>query len=203
MNQRQKVIQAEKELAKLDPKLGALIEFQKPIFFEPRTDYFFSLCRSIIGQQVSLAAAAAIFKRLEDATKLNPKKVTALSEEQAKAIGLSRQKLSYIRDLALHFVENPNVYEHLERLSDEEVIEELTAIKGIGVWTAQMFLIFSLTRLDVFAPDDVGLQRALMKLYDWKTLPPKRDLATFAERWRPYRTVASWHLWHSLHNTPV
>lgn len=190
-------------MQRLDPQLGALIEFQKPLFHAPRTDYFFSLCRTITGQQVSLASAVAIFDRLEAVTQLNPKKVAALTEEQAKAIGLSRQKMAYMHDLAEHFIANPKVYDHLERLSDEQAIEELTAIKGIGPWTAQMFLIFSLTRLDVFAPDDAGLQRAMLRLYGWETLPPRADLAAHAERWRPYRTVASWHLWHSLHNTPI
>ncbi len=200
---RQVVKVAEDSLKKLDPVLRKLIELQKPIFFEPRSDYFFSLCRTIVGQQVSVAAAATIFARLEDATGLDPKIVAELSEEQIKAIGLSRQKSAYIRDLAQHFVTNPKVYEHLEHLDDEQVIAELTAIKGIGVWTAQMFLIFSLTRLDVFAPDDAGLQRAMMQLYGWQELPSKHDLAKHAERWRPYRTVACWHLWHSLHNTPA
>ncbi len=194
---------AEVELEGLDPVLGKLIGLQKPIFFEPRADYFFSLCRTIVGQQVSVAAAATIFARLEEATGLDPKKVVRLSDEEVKAIGLSRQKSMYIRDLAQHFVSNPKVYEHLEHLDDEQVIAELTAIKGIGVWTAQMFLIFSLTRLDVFAPDDAGLQRAMLQLYGWQELPSKHDLATHAERWQPYRTIASWHLWHSLHNTPA
>jgi len=104
--------------------------------------------------------------------------------------------------LAQHFVANPRVYDHLDQLSDDEVIAELTAIKGIGVWTAQMFLMFTLLRPDVFAPDDIGLQRAMKLLYGWEAIPPKRELEAFAERWRPYRTVASWHLWESLNNTP-
>src|SRR5690606_14972068 len=107
-----------------------------------------------------------------------------------KAIGLSRQKASYIRDLAQHFVENPSVYTHLEKMSDEEVIAELTAVKGIGVWTAQMFLMFTLSRPDVFAPDDAGLQRAILQLYKWDALPPKKELVIVAEQWKPYRTVA-------------
>jgi DNA-3-methyladenine glycosylase II len=197
------VQKAEDALQKMDPKLGTLIEFQKPIFFEPRRDYFFSLCRTIVGQQVSLPSAIAIFSRLEKATQLDPQKVASLTEDQMKAIGLSRQKVAYITDLAQHFIKNPKIYEHLEQLGDEEVIKELMAVKGIGKWTAQMFLIFSLTRLDVFAPDDVGLQRAIMQLYDWKELPSKDKLETIAEQWHPYRTVASWHLWHSLHNTPA
>lgn len=202
MDQGKRIEQAEEELMLLDPKLGRLIELQKPIVHAPRTDYFFSLSRSIVGQQVSVASASAIFSRLENATDLNPQAVAELSDEATKIIGLSRQKTKYLRDLALHFVENPNIYEHLGSLSDEEVITELTAIKGIGVWTAQMFLMFTLTRLDVFAPDDVGLQRAMVHLYGWNSVPAKSELEQVADGWRPYRTIACWHLWKSLHNTP-
>lgn len=194
--------EAEARLLKLDAKLGQLIEMQKPLLYKPRTNYFFSLCRSIVGQQVSVAAAATIFGRLEAATGIDPKKIAAMSEEQVKAVGLSRQKAGYIKDLAQHFVDNPDVYNHLSRLSDEEVIADLTAVKGIGIWTAQMFLMFTLVRLDVFAPDDMGLQRAMKNLYGWKQTPTKQKLEKTADKWRPYRTVACWHLWQSLRNTP-
>jgi len=194
--------QAETALQKLDPVLGAVIELQKPIVRAPRSDYFFSLCRSIIGQQVSVAAASAIFARFESHTNLKPESVLYLDEGAGKEIGLSRQKLSYLRDLASHFVENPEIYAHLEKASDEEVIADLTKVKGIGVWTAQMFLMFTLLRLDVFAPDDVGLQTAMKRLYNWETLPPRKELEKFAERWQPYRTIACWHLWQSLNTTP-
>src|SRR3972149_10447170 len=194
----QRIREAEAKLPELDPKLGQLIELQKPLIHKPRTNYFFSLCRSIVGQQVSVAAAVTIFGRLEAATDIDPKKITKLSEDQIKVIGLSRQKSSYIKDLAQHLVDNPEVYNHLDQLSDEEVIADLTAVKGIGVWTAQMFLMFTLVRLDVFAPDDIGLQRAVKKLYGWKSNPSKEKLEKTAELWRPYRTVACWHLWHSL-----
>lgn len=197
-----KIATAEGKLQKLDPKLGELIELQKPLIYKPRTNYFFSLCRSIVGQQVSVAAAATIFGRLEAATDIDPKKITKLSEDQIKAIGLSRQKAGYIKDLAQHFVDNPEVYNHLGQLSDEEVIADLTAVKGIGEWTAQMFLMFTLVRLDVFAPDDIGLQRAMKQLYGWKAAPNREKLEKTAAIWRPYRTVACWHLWQSLQNTP-
>jgi DNA-3-methyladenine glycosylase II len=197
-----KIAKAEYRLQKLDAQLGRLIKLQKPLVHKPRSNYFYSLSRSIVSQQVSVAAAATIFGRLEAATDLDPNKVAALNEEQVKAIGLSRQKAGYIKDLARHFIDNPKVYNHLGKLPDDEVIAELTAVKGIGVWTAQMFLMFTLVRLDVFAPDDVGLQRAMMQLYGWRNLPPKAQLEKTAERWRPYRTVACWHLWQSLDNKP-
>lgn len=202
MANRKEVERAERELAKLDPKLGELIELQKPIFNAPRTNYFLSLCRSIVSQQVSVAAAATIFGRLEDVTNLQPAKIAKLTGAQIKKIGLSRQKAGYIKDLAGHFLDNPKIYNHLGQLSDEEVIADLTAVKGIGVWTAQMFLMFTLVRLDVFAPDDIGLQRAMKRLYGWKKVPDKKRLEKVAAKWRPYRTVACWHLWRSLNNTP-
>lgn len=196
------IANAETELIKLDPVLGKLIELQKPIVYEPRTDYFFSLCRAIVGQQVSVAAAAAIFGRLEQATKIDPIAIVELSDDEIKAIGLSRQKTSYIHDLAEHFIDDPKIYNHLDKLSDDEVIEDLTKIKGIGVWTAQMFAMFTLGRLDIFAVDDIGLQRAIKQLYGWTDKPSKDKFTEAADKWRPYRTVACWHLWKSLRNTP-
>src|SRR3989344_458209 len=115
-----KIRHAETELARNDKKLGALIELQKPLIHKPRTNYFFSLCRSIVGQQVSVAAATTIFGRLEAATDIDPLKVAKLSEKQIKTIGLSRQKVGYIKDLAQHFIDNHKVYNHLGQLSDEE-----------------------------------------------------------------------------------
>jgi DNA-3-methyladenine glycosylase II len=194
--------EAEDKLEKIDPVLERLIKLQKPIIHRERKDYFYSLCSSIIGQQVSVAAAAAIFGRFEEATNCDPIKVLSLKDEEMRAIGLSRQKTSYIRDVAQHFAEDPDVYKHLDKLSDEEVIKELVEIKGIGPWTAQMFLMFTLVRLDVFAPDDVGIQRAMKQLYNWDELPDRDELIKIADKWRPYRTVACWHLWKSLNNSP-
>ncbi len=150
-----------------------------------------------------MASASAIFGRLEVATDLDPASVAALADESARAIGLSRQKTAYVRDLARHFVDNPDLYGHLDQSSDEEVIAELTIIKGIGVWTAQMFLMFTLRRLDVFAPDDIGLQRAMKQLYGWDSVPSRRELEAASDRWRPHRTVASLHLWQSIETTPA
>lgn len=182
--------------------MAVLIERNGSISREPRTDYFESLCRSIIGQQISVKAAAAILGRFEEATDMDALRAVALSEEQSRAIGLSGQKHKYIHDLAEHFVRDSMVFDHLDTLSDDDVIAELTKVKGIGVWTAQMFLMFTLVRPDVFAPDDRGLQLAVQKLYGLPSVPPRSELETIAEAWAPYRTVASWHLWHSLDNEP-
>ncbi len=123
---------AETALQKLDPVLSGLIRSQTLTPRAPRDDYFSSLTRSIVGQQVSVAAANAIFGRLESATRLEPQKVIGLSEDQVKMIGLSKQKTAYIRDLAQHFIDDPNVYAHLERQDDEQIIAELTDVKGVG-----------------------------------------------------------------------
>lgn len=199
---RAKILEAEVYLTQADPVLGRLIATQTLDSRPLRDDYFTSLCRSIISQQVSVAAANAIFARFQTATNLKPALAAALDEDMVKTIGLSRQKAGYLKDLAQHFVDDPAVYNHLDKQSDDQVVQELTDVKGIGVWTAQMFLMFTLARPDVFAPDDVGLQHAILKLYNLETLPPKKQLAIFAEKWQPYRSVASLHLWHSLDNNP-
>lgn len=194
---------AETYLAQADPLLGSLIQAQTLVPPAPRIGYFASLVRAIIGQQVSVAAARAIALRFETATHMQPERVILLTDDEIKAIGLSKQKASYIRDLAAHFAKNPAVYNHLDTLSDDDIIAELVAVKGIGIWTAQMFLMFTLNRPDVFAPDDIGLQRAMLQLYKLDVLPPKKELALLAEKWQPYRTIASLHLWQSLNNTPT
>jgi len=191
----------EARLIELDPTLGQIIVSQGPLRHAPRDDYFSALCQSIISQQVSTAAAAAIFTRLKQVTGLEPANVSTINQDQIKLIGLSRQKASYLIDLAEHFVTNPKIYNHLKENSDSDVIAELTAVKGIGVWTAQMFLMFTLVRLDVFAPADLGLQKAMIQLYGLKKPPSIKRLEAISNKWRPYRTVACWHLWHLL-DTP-
>jgi DNA-3-methyladenine glycosylase II len=197
------IIAAEAALIKLDPVLGKLIALQAPLNRLREGTYFGNLVRSITSQQISVAASRAILGRLQAATGLQPNRVLALSPEELRAVGLSRGKGGYIHDLAEHFVKDAAVFDHLDALPDDQVITELTKVKGIGVWTAQMFLMFTLGRLNVFAPDDVGLQRAIVKLFNLASVPPKAELEAIADRWRPYRTVASWHLWESLDNAPL
>ncbi len=203
MNLSEQIAEAEDYLSAKDPVLGQIIQLQRPFSRKPGSDYFAALSRAIVGQQISTHAAAAIYARFEAATNLDPKKVAALTDDQLKAIGLSRQKIAYLKDLAARFADNPGLYDNLNQLSDEDVIKSLTAIKGIGEWSAQLFLMFSLMRLDVFAPDDIGLQRAIKTIYQLESVPPKKELLALADTWRPYRTIASWHLWQSLHNTPA
>jgi DNA-3-methyladenine glycosylase II len=194
---------AELGLSKIDPTIGQVIEHNGPIIHESRSDYFAALCESIISQQISVKAAAKIFERFKDATQLNPEHVVALSEEDIKMVGLSGQKSRYLHDLAEHFVRDSAVFNHLDSLSDDEVIVELTKVKGIGVWTAHMFLMFALVRPDVFAPGDRGIQLAIQKLYSLPTVPSPAELEAIAKEWAPYRTIACWHLWRSLDNEPL
>jgi DNA-3-methyladenine glycosylase II len=198
-----RIAAAEAALAQQDPALGALIHTQAPLNRLREGTYFGNLVRSIVAQQISVAASHAILGRLTAATGLDPERILATSPDDLRALGLSRSKAGYIHDLAAHFVEQPAIFDHLDQLPDAEVIAELTRVKGIGVWTAHMFLMFTLGRLDVFAPDDVGLQRAILRLHHLDKVPPRAELEALADRWRPYRTIAAWHLWESLRNMPV
>jgi len=194
---------AEQSLMSLDSTLGALIYANGSIRHTPRSDYFEALCESIISQQLSVKASDTIFGRFRDMTQLQPTQVLALDEAKQKTIGLSGQKLRYLHDLAEHFVHDATVFDHLDTLSDDLVIEELTKVKGIGVWTAQMFLMFTLGRPDVFAPDDLGLLNAITRTYGLSARPTKQEASQRAEQWAPYRSTACFHLWRSLDNAPV
>ena len=184
--------------------LKRIIDAHGPYRPNRPADPFTALVRSIMGQQLSVKAAATIYGRLLERAggELSAETLNAIPDEDFRACGVSRQKLGYLRDLSRHFVESPETFSRLPELSDEEVIKALTAVKGIGVWTAQMFLMFTLHRPDVFAPDDVGLQNAMKRWYDWETPPDKKALVAKAEDWAPWRTVACWYLWQSLDNEP-
>jgi DNA-3-methyladenine glycosylase II len=194
---------AEKHLISIDPVLGQLIKKHRPLVDRPqRSDYFASLTRSIIGQQISVKSASRIFERFGKITKLDPSKVASMNDDQVSLIGLSGPKRRYLQDLAEHFVKDSEVFNHLAKLSNDEVIDELTRVKGIGVWTAQMFLIFTLARQDVFAADDRGLQIAIENNYNLSRPTSRAQLDELAETWSPHRTTASLYLWQSLQNTP-
>lgn len=197
------MVRAEVGLIDRDPVLGGVVKEYGPLDALVVDEYFYSLAESIVSQQLSVKASDTIFGRLREATALDPLRVLSLSDEQCEQIGLSGQKQRYLRDLARHFVDNPAVFAHLDTLGDEAVIAELTGVVGIGRWTAQMFLIFTLARPDVFAPDDLGLQNAIMRLYDLPEKPTPKQAAAFAERWAPYRSTACRYLWKSLDNTPL
>lgn len=184
-----------------DPVLAAVIQQVGPVTLKPQRDRFKLLVRSIISQQISTAAARTIRERLETALKpagVRPETVAHLSVEQLRALGVSRQKASYLLDLADKCADGTVRLSAIGRMSDEDVITELTQVKGIGRWSAQMFLIFSLGRLDVFPHDDLGVRNAIRRMYRLKELPGKDQCLEIGNLWRPYATIGSWYCWRFL-----
>ena len=195
---------AKKELIKKDKKLGNIIISYPKDFLFTRSDPFYTLSRSIVGQQISVKAAQAVWDRLEfKVKKINPKNINSLYFQSLKSCGLSRQKISYLKSLSTAFVNkevNPKQW-HL--LSDEEIIEELVKIKGIGVWTAEMYLIFNLCRPDVFPSDDLGLIKGICNCYNLDYPISKEHAIKLSKKWKPWRSVATWYFWRSLDPIPV
>lgn len=166
-----------------------------------QSDLFSVLSWAIVSQQISLKAANTVYRRLLDLygdDRFIPENLLATSSEELRQIGLTRPKISYLKDLAQKAIATLPPLETLNTLDDEAVIALLTQVKGIGRWTAQMFLIFRLNRLDVLPVDDLGVKRAIQKLYNLDTLPNAKTIERIAEPWRPYRSVAVWYLWRSL-----
>jgi DNA-3-methyladenine glycosylase II len=187
-------------LKKSDPVLCAIIQRVGPYRMNYDEASFHSLAEAIVYQQLHGKAAATIFGRLAALTgkPLTPAAVLKLTEEQLRAVGLSRQKLSYLRDLAAKTHEGAVDFARLQELPDEEVIQHLTQIKGIGRWTAQMFLMFALRRPDVLPTADLGIQMAIRRHYRKRKLPKPAVMEKIARPWEPYRSVACWYLWRSL-----
>lgn len=185
-----------------DPVMRRLIDAVGPFALRPeRTRRFSVLARAIISQQVSTAAARTIRGRLEmflAPGKLEPEGIARLTESQLRSVGLSRQKASYLLDLAQKTLDGTVRLDRIGRLSDEAVIGMLTQVKGIGRWTAEMFLIFSLGRLDVLPVDDLGVRAAIKDLYGLENLPDKKTCVEIAAPWRPFATIGSWYCWRSL-----
>lgn len=166
----------------------------------PRGARFALLARSILSQQISVAAARTIRRNLQSkmpGRRLSASGLLQLSESDFQAAGVSRQKAGYLRNLAQHVAEGSVSFRRIVRMPDEDVIQELTQVKGVGRWTAQMFLIFGLGRPDVFAPDDLGLRNAMRRIYALSQ-PTHDELNAVADCWSPHRSVASWYLWRSL-----
>lgn len=191
---------AVKHLKAADPVMAAIIEQAGP--YRPRhaTPDFENMARSIAYQQLHGKAAASIFGRLHSACDncLTPQSVLKLTVEQMRACGLSKQKLSYIRDLAEKTLSGDVNFEQLPQMDDEDVIEHLTRVKGIGRWSAQMFLMFALQRPDVMPTADYGINMAIKRAYRKRKVPKPAQILKIAEPWRPYRSVACWYLWRSV-----
>jgi DNA-3-methyladenine glycosylase II len=187
-------------LKKCDPVLRAIIERVGPCRMEFGPAQFSSLAEAIVYQQLNGKAAVTIFKRFVALAgePLTPEGILRLSDEQLRSVGLSKQKSSYLKDLAAKAAGGVLDFSRLPALSDNEVIEHLTQVKGIGVWTAHMFLIFSLRRPNVLPTGDYGVQVALKKHYRKRRLPKPKDMEKIARAWEPYRSVACWYMWRSL-----
>ncbi len=191
-----------RHLRKVEPALRPIIRKVGPCTLHPRRDYFIVLCQSIFTQQISTRVAAVLFNRFRDLFPQRRPTPTAVlkllhtaPEETIRSVGLSRQKRAYIENLARHFVEGKVPVRRFARMSDEEIIDCLTDVKGIGRWTVEMFLIFVLNRPDVLPVDDLGLREGVRKLFDLSERPRPGEVTERAERWRPWRTVATWYIW--------
>jgi DNA-3-methyladenine glycosylase II len=187
-------------LKKADPVLRAIIERVGPYRIEYGPPEFSSLAESIVYQQLNGSAAATIFSRFAALAgePLTPDGVLQLSDQQLRSVGLSKQKSAYLKDLAAKTAGGMLDFKRLPELSDEEVIEHLTQVKGIGVWTAHMFLMFTLRRPDVLPTGDYGVQAAIKKHYRKRKWPKPKDMEKIARPWAPYRSIACWYLWRSL-----
>ena len=168
----------------------------------PKQDYFQSLLRSIVFQQLSGKAAQSIYERfvnlIPKTSSLCPNEVLKLNKDEMRKAGLSFRKIDYVRNLADYFKNNSFQKKDVERMSDQEISKELIQIKGIGQWTVDMFLMFTLNRADILPCTDLGIQKGIMKILNMKSLPSKKEMENCSRKWRPYRTIACWYLWRMV-----
>lgn len=204
-----------KQLAATDPTMAALIERVGKIDLKTRlkrrseerpADAYGALLRAIVGQQLSTKAARTIYGRILDlfgGKTPTPEQLLEAEETGLRAAGLSGRKVEYVRDLASHVIEGELELDRLDQLPDEEVIEEIVAVRGLGVWTAEMFLIFHLERPDVLSGGDLGIRKAIQVEYGLDEMPTPTRVVEIGERWSPHRSLASLYLWESLAITPI
>lgn len=189
-----------------DPVLATVIAEHPAPTFRPHTDYYRELVESIVSQQLSVKAAATIMKRFVDSFGHFPEPQEILDRDfdELRSVGLSGQKTNYIRDLAQKVLDGEVKFDHLDQLSNSEIIAELTAVKGIGEWTVHMFLIFCMGRFDVLATGDLGVRAGMRNLYDFNELPSPADMIAISDQnnWHPYESIACWYIWKSLDNAP-
>jgi 3-methyladenine DNA glycosylase/8-oxoguanine DNA glycosylase len=187
-----------------DPTLARIIDSVGPFTLQPRDGSYRMLARAIFFQQLAGPAARAILNRVlavldaDEESFFTPDQFLAGSEEEIRAAGLSRQKLAYLRDLSQKFAAGQLSEGEFADVDDEEVIRRVSSVKGIGRWTGEMFLIFSLGRPDVLPVDDLGVRRAFQQAYGLSELPSPEEMRRIAEPWRPYRSVGTWYMWRSL-----
>jgi len=195
---------ARRSLARNDPVMGSIIRAHPRIALQSRGDPFQTLARSIVGQQISVKAAESVWRRfVVGVDAVQPAAVLKVKVPALQACGLSLRKAEYLRDLAGHFAEGSIDPRHWNKLDDEAIIEQLIGVRGIGRWTAEMFLIFGLLRPNVLPLDDLGLQRAVGLHYFSGRRVASRTISRLAAKWEPWRSVATWYLWRSLDPVPV
>ena len=196
-------IDAIQYLCKADSKIEKIIKIVCKYSIKIRNDPFQSLIESIIYQQLAGKAANAIYNRFlnyYDNKQLTPTRILNSPNDNLKKVGLSNRKIDYLKDLASHVYDGRINLEELPTMNDEEIINKLVNVKGIGRWTSEMFLIFSLGRQDILPVTDLGVRKAIQKVYSLSELPKPDTMMEIAEPWRPYRSIATWYLWKSLSN---
>jgi DNA-3-methyladenine glycosylase II len=196
--------QATRELSACDPVLRKLVAKSQGLTLRSRGDAFNTLARSIVGQQISVKAAQSVWNKLVAAVpEMRPDSVRGHDADALRACGLSRSKVVYLHDLAHHFLEGKLSVDRWQHMTDDDLIAELTQVRGIGRWTAEMFLIFYMTRPDVLPLDDIGVQRAMSLHYNKGKPLSRLKMTSIAKRWQPWRSVAIWYMWRSLDPVPV
>jgi DNA-3-methyladenine glycosylase II len=195
---------AKRSLARRDPVMGKIMREHPKVFLAKRGEPFMTLARAIVGQQISVKAAQSVWDRVCGCVgEITPENVLRRKRPELRACGLSDRKTEYIADLAQHFADGRIHVQRWPDMADEQIIAELVEVRGIGRWTAEMFLIFNLLRPDVFPLDDLGLQKGIRLAYfAGRKVSPKR-MQKLGEGWRPWRSVATWYLWRSLDPVPV
>jgi DNA-3-methyladenine glycosylase II len=195
---------AKRALARRDPVMGAIMRQHPRVYMMVRGEPFMTLARAICGQQISVKAAQSVWNRVVACCGvISPESVLARERTELRACGLSDRKTEYIADLAQHFADGRIHVHRWPQMSDEEIIAELVEVRGIGRWTAEMFLMFNLLRPDVFPVDDLGLQKGIRVSYFKNRKIALSTMRRLGETWRPWRSVATWYLWRSLDPLPV
>ena len=196
---------AVKYLSKKDPVMKKLMTQYKDKTLTTRKDIFYSLCKSIIGQQISVQAANSVFKKFEKSCngKINPKKINKLRPVELKKCGLSRQKVRGIKELAVKFEKKSFDPKKIKFMSDEEAIIYLSSLRQIGRWSAEMILLFTFNRPDIWPIQDIGLLRSISNNYKKKYFPPKKFVEILRKKFSPYCSVATWYLWRSIDDEPI
>ena len=195
---------AKKELSEKDKKLGLIIKNYPKDFLFSKADPFYTLARSIVGQQISVRAAQSVWDKIEKKLgKIKAVNIYNSHHMTLKSCGLSRQKIIYLKTLSKAFMSKEVNYDRWKDMSDNQIIDDLIKIKGIGKWTAEMFLIFNLCRPDIFPVDDLGLIKGICNCYNLEYPISKDHAIKLSKRWKPWRSVATWYFWRSLDPIPV